>query len=438
MSLQLVRGAGGADLVEAVHLRARRLPSPEDPAFADCIDPFAGARVILLGECTHGTSEFYRARAAITQRLIERHGFRILAIEGDWPDAAELDRFIRGNKAWGAEPAFENFPRWMWRNSEFLAHLRRLRAWNAHRSVHDQVEVRGLDVYSLHRSINAVLTFLDKTDPRAADQARRRYACFTPFLNAPARYGASIAAGARSCERQVVDQLVSLLEARLETAASNGEGLFDATQNARVIHAAERYYRSIYNGYEESWNLRDTHMFETLIRLLARRGPQSKAVVWAHNSHIGDASASAMGDRGELSLGQLCRLGYGDQVCAIGFSTAGGTVTAAEQWGGPALTRTINPPRSDSWERIFAEGAPSVSITSWRDDAPLREALAGDRLERAIGVVYKPKTERWSHYFNARLSARFDAMIWFETTSALTPLAGAPPHGEPDIYPFGL
>jgi erythromycin esterase-like protein len=145
-----------------------------------------------------------------------------------------------------------------------------------------------------------------------------------------------------------------------------------------------------------------------------------------------------MGDRGELSLGQLCRLGYGDQVCAIGFSTAGGTVTAAEQWGGPALTRTINPPRSDSWERIFAEGAPSVSITSWRDDAPLREALAGDRLERAIGVVYKPKTERWSHYFNARLSARFDAMIWFETTSALTPLAGAPPHGEPDIYPFGL
>lgn len=419
--------------------RAEALPALEHgEAFSACFDRFADARVILLGEATHGTSEFYRARAAITRRLVEEHGFRILAIEGDWPDAAELDRYVRQHGRWGERSAFVNFPRWMWRNKQFAGLLRDLRQWNEGRDASDRLEVRGLDVYSLHRSIDEVLAYLDRVDPDAARLARRRYGCITPYLDRPQAYGEMAMRTGRTCEDAVVEQLVALLEKRLRYAAADGETYFDAEQNARVVRAAEAYYRAMYEGSVESWNLRDGHMFDTLTRLLELRGPQSKVIVWAHNSHIGDAGATAMGEQGEFNIGQLARAKFRDQCVAIGFSTDRGKVMAADDWGGPPRVKDIIPSRPDSWERVFRDGGKARAMLDWRGNPALREAVSMRRLERAIGVIYRPQTERWSHYFDAHLGRQFDAMVWFEETSPVTPLAGAPAEGAPDIYPFGL
>ncbi|MGE0410209.1 MAG: erythromycin esterase family protein, partial [Amphiplicatus sp.] len=286
-------GTAEERLTELVRSKAEALPGLDHKdSFASFFDRFADARVVLLGEATHGTSEFYRARAAITQRLVEKHGFRILAIEGDWPDAAELDRYAREHGRWGERSAFVNFPRWMWRNAEFAALLRGLRRWNEAREHEDRVEVRGLDVYSLHRSVDEVLHYLDRVDPAAARRARRRYGCISPYLEEPQRYGAIAMRTGENCEDEVVEQLVAILEERLRYAHADGEAYFDAEQNARVVCAAESYYRAMYQGSVASWNLRDSHMFDTLARLLDLRGPDSKAIVWAHNSHIGDAGAT--------------------------------------------------------------------------------------------------------------------------------------------------
>ena len=232
--------------------------------------------------------------------------------------------------------------------------------------------------------------------------------------------------------------MVELLEERLEYSGKDGDAFFDAEQNARVVWAAERYYRSMYQGSENSWNLRDTHMFSTLTRLLERAGPDSKAIVWAHNSHIGNAGATAMGERGEINIGQLCRDRFGKDVASIGFSTSTGTVMAADDWGDPARVKQVIPARPDSWERVFEGTACRASFTNWRDDSDLQEALDHVRLERAIGVIYRPETERWSHYFEANLARQFDALVWFEQTEAVMPLLGAAPEGAPDTYPYGL
>ena len=426
-------------LVAEARKAARPLPDFDDEEqFASCFDRFADAKVVLLGECTHGTSEFYRARAIITRRLIERHGFRIVAIEGDWPDAAELDRFVRQHGKWGDRSAFVNFPRWMWRNTEFANFLRRLRAWNETQPGDDRAEVRGLDLYSMHRSIDEVLAYLDRVDPPAAREARRRYGCLSPYLESPQVYGARAERYGASCEDAVVEQLLALLEQRLSYANKDGDAFFDAEQNARVVCAAEGYYRAMYRGSEESWNLRDSHMFDTLERLLAFRGPDAKAVVWAHNSHIGDAGATQMGEGGELNIGQLCKVRFRRDVVAIGFSTDRGRVLAADEWGEPARIKNVVPSRPDSWERIFRDTGLPRSLTSWRDDAQLQRAFEGRRLERAIGVIYRPESERWSHYFDARLSRQFDALVWFDETNPVTPLPGRGPEGAPDTYPFGL
>ncbi|MGO4409853.1 MULTISPECIES: erythromycin esterase family protein [unclassified Brevundimonas] len=426
------------ELAALVRRSSLPLPPVAEEDFAAAFDRFGNARVVLLGEATHGTREFYKARAAITRRLIDRHGFRIVAVEGDWPDVAELDRFIRNRGVWGQRDSFPNFPRWMWRNVEFVAFVHALRAWNLERPMADRAELRGLDVYSLSQSRREVLDYLDRVDPQAAGEARLRYGCLSPYLDQPQRYGAAARLGTVDCEDAVVAQLVSLLRHRLDYSRQDGEDYLDAAQNARVVRAAEAYYRAMYRGSVESWNLRDSHMFETLGHLLQARGPGAKIIVWAHNSHLGDASATAMGEAGEYNLGQLCREAFDRDCVSIGFGTDRGQVAAADDWGGPQEFKQIIPARRDSWEHVFQQAGMGRSLTDWRADPGLAEALGGTRLERAIGVIYRPDTERSSHYFDARLSAQFDAYVWFEETEAVTPLAGAPPEGAPDIYPFGL
>lgn len=425
-------------LAAAIRDAARPLPALDDPAFGAAFDVFGDARVVLLGEGTHGTSEFYRARAAITRRLIERHGFRIVALEADWPDVADLDRFARNRGVWGQHDSFARFPRWMWRNAEFHGFVQALREWNLPRDPEDRAELRGLDVYSLSQSAAEVVTYLDRVDPAGAAVARRRYGCLTPFFEDPPAYGAAARLGSADCEDAVVSQLASMVQKRFAYAAQDGQDYLDAEQNARVVTAAETYYRAMYRSSVESWNRRDGHMFATLLRLLESRGPDSKAVVWAHNSHIGDASATAMGEAGEFNIGQLCREAFGRKCVSIGFGTDRGSVMAADDWGSEPRVKTVLPSRTDSWEHLFLEARRPRSLTSWRADPDLAQALSRRRLERAIGVIYRPMTELPSHYFQARLSRQFDAFVWFEETTAVSPLTGAAPQGAPDIFPFGV
>ncbi|HYF22988.1 MAG TPA: erythromycin esterase family protein [Caulobacteraceae bacterium] len=430
----------GADLVRALREAAEPLPPIEDEAvFGPLFDRFGEAKIVLLGEASHGTSEFYRARAAITRRLVEAHGFRIVAVEADWPDAARMDRFVRLRDGASEDgEAFARFPRWMWRNAEVADFLRRLRGWNEKRPAEDRVEFRGLDLYSLHQSIDAVLEYLDRTDRAAAEEARERYGCLTPYHGRPELYGAVATRTGKSCEDAAIDQLLAMLEKQL-IGGADGEDFFDAAQNARVVQAAETYYRAMYWGAVESWNLRDRHMYDTLRQVLDARGPGAKAVVWAHNSHIGNAAATDMGRAGEWNIGQLCREAFGREAVLIGFGTDRGTVAAADDWGEPMEVKSVTPSLPDSWERMFLEAGVPASLTSWRDDEALAAMLKRDRLERAIGVIYRPRTERRSHYFDAELSSQFDAWVWFEQTTAVTPLPGADEsEGGADTFPFGV
>ena len=441
--LQRTQVAEAEALAAILRAHAEKLPPPErSDQFGALFNRFGDARVVLLGEATHGTSEFYRARAAITQRLIVEHGFNIVAVEADWPDAAHIDRYVRHlAPAREARAAFQRFPTWMWRNEEVLAFIDWLRLHNQRLPAERRAAFRGLDVYSLGASIEAVLRYLDEVDPNAAAGARRRYGCLTPWQDEPAEYGRAVLYGQKDpCEEKTIEQLNQLLAHRLDYLRQDGEAFFDAAQNARIVRAAERYYRIMYRGGSESWNLRDRHMFDTLKALLEAGGPGAKAVVWAHNSHIGNAAATAMGWQGEFNIGELCRTAFGEDAVLIGFGTDRGTVAAADDWGGEMRVKTVLPARPDSWEYAFRKAGVARSLTDWRraDRRELTEALREPRLERAIGVVYRPQTEFLSHYFEAVLADQFDAYVWFEETHAVTPLAGGRPHGMPDTYPFGL
>ncbi|MGA3303014.1 MAG: erythromycin esterase family protein [Methylovirgula sp.] len=429
------------ELAQDLAAKGEHLPSPDVASFGQAFDRFGDAKVVLLGEASHGTSEFYRARATITKRLIEQHGFTIVAVEADWPDAASIDRYIRHGPAVTApEPPFARFPTWMWRNLEMVAFTSWLRGYNENRPRDSQVEFRGLDVYSMHGSIAAVLAYLDRVDPESAAKARERYGCLTPWQNDPARYGRAVLSGRDACEDVVVEQLRDLLNRRFDYLRQDGEDYFDAAQNARIIRAAERYYRTMYWSSTDSWNLRDRHMFDTLQYVLQRRGPEAKAVVWAHNSHIGNAAATSMGWAGEFNIGELCRRSYGDNAVLIGFGTDRGTVAAASEWDGPVEIKTVLPAREDSYEYLFRKSGLARSLTDWRthECRDLRERLTGPRLERAIGVIYRPETEFSSHYFEAVLPEQFDAYLWFEETTAVTPLRAEHAKGDLDLYPFGL
>ncbi|EXF42971.1 protein-L-isoaspartate O-methyltransferase [Pseudomonas sp. BAY1663] len=428
-------------LVALLRQHAEPLPDPDDPHFADPFERFADARVVLIGEASHGTSEFYRARAAITRRLIERHGFSIVAAEADWPDAAQIDRYARQRQppAW-VEDAFKRFPTWMWRNREVADFTRWLHDHNDRLPPGQRVEFRGLDVYSLGNSIGEVLAYLDRTDPQAAASARLRYGCLSPWQEDPAVYGRNVMLGQPSCENAVLEQLQALLEQRLDYIQRDGERFFDAERNARVVLAAEHYYRAMYRGSSESWDLRDRHMFDTLRALLEHRGPDAKAVVWAHNSHIGNAAATSMGWGGEFNIGELCRTAFGHDAVLLGMATDRGEVAAADNWDEPMQVKQVLPSRPDSWEQLFLRAGHPVSLTDWRNGhQELRQALAIPRLERAIGVIYRPLTERQSHYFRAILAEQFDALIWLEQTRAVTPIGPRRIDDSivPDTYPFG-
>ncbi|MDF2640224.1 MAG: protein-L-isoaspartate O-methyltransferase [Novosphingobium lindaniclasticum] len=430
-------------LPEMIAKAAEPLPDFDDPDFGRLFDRFADRRVMMLGEASHGTSEFYRARAAITRHLVDQHGFTIVAVEADWPDAARVDRYVRHRADRTAtEPPFQRFPTWMWRNTDIQAMIEWLRVQNGERPMGERAGFYGLDIYNMSGSIGAVLDYLDDVDPEAARVARARYGCLTPWQRDPATYGrAALSRGYAACEQAVIDQCRDLLSRRLDYAADDGDDFLDAAQNARLIAAAERYYRIMYYGGAESWNLRDTHMFETLAHLLEAKGDTAKAIVWAHNSHIGDARHTDMGmSRGELNMGQLARERWGDAVALVGFGTHTGTVAAATDWDGDMEVKRVNPSRSDSYERQFHDSGAARFMLDLGETAhpALRRRLCEPLLERFIGVIYRPETELWSHYSQAILPAQFDAFVWFDETHAVTPLGPEHHRGMPETYPFGV
>ncbi len=425
-------------LPEAIATACEALPPIPDADFAKAFDRYADRRVVMLGECSHGTHEFYAARAAITRHLVEHHGFTIVAAEADWPDAAAYDRFIKGAPACeGAPLPFQRFPTWMWRNTVMPRFLDALRQINEGRPDARKAGFYGLDIYNMSGSIEAVLAYLDENDPAAAAVARERYGCLTPWQTDPAVYGrVSLRKGYAECEEAIVAQCRDLLDRALE---ADGES-FSAAMNARLVASAERYYRIMYYGGPESWNLRDSHMVDTLEHLLEQRGSDAKAVVWAHNSHIGDARSTAMGAvRNEHNLGQLARQRWGDAVALIGMGTHSGSVSAATDWDGEREVMRIVPSRRDSYERLCHDSGVDRFLLDFGSNPALSARLAEPRLERFIGVIYRPETERWSHYSEAVLPRQFDGYCWFDETRALRPLAEHEPHrGLVDTYPFGL
>ncbi|KAH8812350.1 putative erythromycin esterase [Xylogone sp. PMI_703] len=430
------------------------LPPITDRSFQSHFDFLSSSRVVLIGDASHGTSEFYYARAEITKHLITK-GFKTVALEADWPDAECIDRYVRQrpgprtglDKGESTGDAFQRFPTWMWRNAEMQEFVHWLRDYNSNLPPNERVGVYGLDLYSLGASMYAVIRYLDSVDPELAQVARRRYACLEPWLEEPSDYGLAhrMMKDFESCEHHVMAMLKDLLKMRLEYSSIHGDGeeFHSAEQNARLIADAEYYYRSIYRADTSSWNLRDSHMFETLKRLLTFRG--GKAVVWAHNSHCGDARHTGMKYRGELNIGQLCRTEWKDDVAIVGTGTHTGTVAAADHWDGDMQVMNVKPSRKDSWERQAHDtGIPSFVLDIHDEekvDDELYEYLCENKLERFIGVIYRPDTERASHYNEASLGRQFDAFVWFDETSAVKPLEKKQPHtpmvfGE--TYPFGL
>jgi len=439
------------DPAEALRRGAHRLTGDGgglEPLFKRIGD----AGCVLLGEATHGSTEFYAERAAITRQLVEEHGFRAVAVEADWPDAQRAGSWVRGMgedaDAVAALGNFRRFPRWMWRNVEVLAFLQWLRRHNDEHGA--DVGFFGLDLYSLHASIDAVLHYLAHVDPEAAARARQRYSCFDSYGADVQEYGYAAAFGAGdSCEDEVVAQLVELRQRASELAARDGRdpagAQFLAEQNAHVVLSAERYYRSMFRGREESWNLRDTHMAQTLDALrrhLGGDGEPAKVVVWAHNSHVGDARATELGQRdNQLTLGQLAREAYEEDTVLIGFSTYTGTVTAASDWGGRAEVLRVRPGRKHSYEALLhATGLPRFLVVMSETDHAT-QTLRLPRLQRAIGVIYRPQTERQSHYFSADVARQFDALIHLDETTALKPLEPDPGWLTEDLletFPTGV
>jgi len=410
------------------------------------------ARFALLGEASHGTQDFYRERIAITKRLVTEQHFTAIAVEADWPDAWRVNRYVRGvsddpdaNAALGG---FQRFPSWMWRNTEVRDFVEWLREFNRGRGRRDQVGFYGIDLYSLFTSIQAVLRFLDASDPEAARRARARYACFDHADEDSQAYGYGASFGlSASCEDEAVQQLreMNRLMANLPpTPGMERDEAFFAVQNARLVHNAEEYYRTMFHGRVSSWNLRDSHMVETLQALdrhLSVGGHSPRIAVWAHNSHLGDASATEMGDSGEWNVGQLVRDRYGKDAVLVGFSTHHGWVTAASEWDEPPQRKRVRDGLPGSWEEVFHQTGEARLLLALRDDPALRELANSRRLQRAIGVIYRPETERQSHYFFTRLADQFDAIIHIDETQALEPLdkAGVTAGREaPETYPSGV
>jgi erythromycin esterase-like protein len=436
-------------------LRREAHPLTGDERDYDALLALIGdARIVLLGEASHGTHEFYRERARITKLLVAEHGFDAVAIEGDWPDAYRVNRYVQGARsdadAEAALGGFRRFPTWMWRNADMLDFVGWLRAHNDRRD-HDarKVGFYGLDLYSLGASMQSVIAYLDEQDPAAAARARARYECLQPYAGESARYGEAVLLGVgEPCRRRVFEQLVELRRGAGEYLRHDGvaaeDEYFFAEQSAAVVANAEEYYRTMFSERAGSWNLRDRHMADTLDQLLAhldRHGGTAKVVVWAHNSHVGDARATEMAARGELNIGQLMRERHGRDTVNVGFSTYAGTVTAASEWDAPAERRRVRPALPDSYEALFhATHLPAFLLCPLPSGTSGR-ALREPRLHRAIGVIYRPETERQSHWFAASLAAQYDAFVHLDLTRAVEPLERTPRWelGEPpETYPTAL
>ncbi len=439
------------NLRSASRLRTLVEPLSDSPwDYDSLLHRIGDARIVLLGEATHGTHEFYRERASITKRLIRERGFHAVAIEADFPDAYRVNMHVRGNGddagAVDALGGFKRFPTWMWRNADVLDFVGWLADYN--REHLKSVGFFGLDLYSLHGSMHTILKTLGELDPEAAERARQHYACFDHFQSAEDYARASSFGLKVSCERQVTQQLLEMLQRTqhwlLHADHDRIERGFCLEQNARVVKNAEHYYRTLLHGAVHTWNLRDRHLFETLEALsehLDDRVGRGKIVVWAHNNHLGDARATSRAQQGELNLGQLVRQRFGNTAYSVGFTTHGGTVTAASDWGGPAERKTLRPALPTSYEALFHRAHLPRFLLHLGSHAALGEPGLRSGLERAIGVVYRPATERQSHYFRADLAEQFDAVIHFDHTRAIEPLEMSAEWtaGEaPDAFPFAV
>jgi erythromycin esterase-like protein len=459
---ELLRAAAGSRLRAAAGpsdvalVRSESLPTdsgvPSDEVLFDLV---GDARFVLIGEASHGTHDFYEARAQMTRRLIEERGFCAVAAEADWPDAYRVNRYVRARSddatAEEALRGFERFPTWMWRNTVVLDFVGWLREHNDRRDDLAKAGFYGLDIYSMYRSIHEVIAYLDRVDPAAAARARERYACLDHHDGDDGQaYGFAAAFGAgESCEQEVVEQLVDLQRHALDYARRDGllaeEELFYAERNAQAVAAAERYYRTMFDGRASSWNLRDRHMAETLFALAEHLGWQrnepAKIVVWAHNSHVGDARATEAATRGELTIGQLVREHNPEDGRLIGLTTYTGTVTAADEWGGPAERKQVRPALPESVEELFREVGHKEFLVDLIHTLRAPQPLRLPRLQRAIGVIYRPETERHSHYFQTRVADQFDAVIHIDETRAVEPLERTARREEgefPETYPFAV
>ncbi|MDH4056667.1 MAG: protein-L-isoaspartate(D-aspartate) O-methyltransferase [Gammaproteobacteria bacterium] len=433
---------GVSELEDLIRDNCDPFTSVESADLEPLLERIGRSDIVLIGEASHGTSEFYKLRSRITRELIVKRNFNFVAIEGDWPDAARIDHFVRHFDTPPSEwTAFARFPTWMWRNNDVREFVDWLRIHNTDKHADDRVAFHGLDLYSLYSSIREVLKYLDDVDPATAELARQRYGCLTPWQADPAIYGrAALTDTYYSCEADVVQMLSDLSAKHREYAMHDGERFLDAVQNARLVANAERYYRVMYYGSRESWNLRDSYMFETLKILRSFHWPRNKVVVWAHNSHVGDAAATEMSSRGETNIGHLCRQEFGERAYSIGFGTDNGTVAAASDWDGPMEIKTVRPSHPDSYEglchKVSLDGF-TLGLRAARSEA-LLSGLSKPRLERAIGVIYRPESELASHYFHAVLPKQFDEYVWVDSTHAVQPFDTAELEGLPDTYPFGV
>ena len=430
-------------IADLVGTAAEPLPPIADEGFARFVDRYADAKVVLLGEATHGTDEFYRARTAITERLVREHGFSIVAVEADWPDAARIDAYIRNRAPLPpATTPFHRFPVWMWRNRAVLDLIDQLRAFNDRTADPDhKVGFVGLDLYSLPSSMDAVVKFVARYDPEGLAEVRARYGCLAPWAEDPDNpdtFGELARTSALdSCAEEVASVIEDILKARMEHIGASDRAFHDALGNARVVAASAAYHQAMLEGSAASWNARDTHMADTLKAVLEARGPEAKAVVWAHNSHIGDARATGMGRGGELNLGQLAREAWGERAVLIGFGTDRGTVTAAAEWDGPPETMDVTPSLPESWGGLMREVTPDrfhLDLRALPED--LRDALSDRRIERFIGVVYLRETELFSHYIETALAQEYDGYVWIGETQAVEPLTMAEMQALPPEHPF--
>lgn len=439
---RLLLSAEDQSLVERIAEQAEAFEAVDELPLAGLLKRIGDSRLVLLGESTHGTSEFYRARQRITRALIEEQGFDFVAIEGDWPDVARLNDYVQHTERPLARwTAFERFPAWMWRNQEMQGFVDWLREHNAGLKPEARIALHGLDLYNPYQSIAAVLAYLDEIDPELAVFARERYACVASFKSEPANYGRWLGSpGFPYCEAAVQDVLHALQAREHQYAEQGRERFFNALQNARLVVSAEAYYRLMYDEGYNTWNLRDTHMFDTLEALFAYYGEGSRGVVWAHNSHIGDARATQRAQYGELNLGQLCRERLADKAYLIGFGTNRGTLAAAADWGEAVAIKSLNPVLAESYEYLcHASGHAGFLLPLGQGaDPEVRQALLKPRLQRGIGVIYRPDTERDSHYCATTLARQFDEYIWLERSRAVTLLDAAELEKMPDKSPFAL